>query len=284
MPELPEVETIRKKLDEVLSGLEISKINILKEKSFRGLPHEIINKKIKKINRRAKIVIFELDDQSYILVHLKMTGQLIFVDGDNRLGGGHPSADWVDSLPTKHTRVFLSFSNGSKLYFNDMRIFGWMKHVSNEQLDSEFSNYGPDINTDEASVNYLFDQFSRRRIPIKQAIMLNQIVAGVGNIYACDALNMAKISPFKESKTLTKNEVEILLKAMKHVIDKGIELGGATIDDYVNVEGFAGKYQSVIIAYGREGDPCYNCGEKIVKAKIGGRGTYYCEFCQIWES
>lgn len=280
MPELPEVETIKIKLKKLVIGKTIEQISVLRSKSFQGDTTFVEQSKVIDLTRRAKLIRFHLSNGYNFLVHLKMTGQLIFTDGDKRVGGGHPTADWVNSLPSKHTRIIFDLSDGAKLFFNDMRVFGWVKVMTNQEIEDEYKKYGKDIIDVSFTAKNLYDHFQRRSITVKQAIMMNSIVAGVGNIYACDALNLAKIDPKRKANSLDENEVLELLKASRAVIQRGIEMGGATIDDYVDVDGFSGKYQDVILAYGRVDQPCYNCGDKIVKTKIGGRGTYYCKTCQ----
>lgn len=281
MPELPEVETIRTKLGPLISGKLISQIEIFKEKSFHGDISQVEGQKVVSLKRRAKILQLELSNALSILVHLKMTGQLIYVDKKTRIGGGHPTADWVNELPSKHTRVIVSFSDGSTLFFNDMRIFGWLKVVDALGLQQEFKNFGPDINDPQLRVEALQKNISKRKIPIKQAMMMNTIVAGMGNIYICDALNLARISPMRPSYSLSRVEIEQLIKASREVIARGIQAGGATIHDYTDIDGFAGAYQDQVLVYGREGKNCKNCGQVIKKRQLGGRGTYYCPFCQV---
>lgn len=281
MPELPEVETVRRRLQEVLPGKKITSLQILDERSFQGQSRNLLNQEILEVSRRAKIIRIHLPQRQNLLTHLKMTGQLIFVDDGSRVGGGHPTADWIKELPTSHTRLIYELSGGAKLYFNDQRIFGWMKMMSDDEVRQEWAKYGPDINTPEANSKYLQQKLKNRSIPIKQAIMLNQIMAGLGNIYACDALNVAQISPFKPAQSLSLEELEKLLAAAKKVIAEGLKSGGATYDGkYVHVDGMSGSYQDLMRVYGREGEKCPQCGGKIVKAKIGGRGTWYCRECQ----
>ena len=210
-----------------------------------------------------------------------MSGQLIFDDGKRRVGGGHPTADWVQALPSKHTRVMFTFSDGSHLYFNDQRIFGWIRVANDEILEENFKDLAPDVIDSEVTAEYLYQKSQKRKMPIKQFIMDNTIVAGVGNIYACDALNLAKIAPTRPANELGKSEVGKLLKAMRTVVELGIEMGGATAHgEYVNVEGLAGKYQNVMRVYGKKGEACPNCGSEIQKIKLGGRGTFFCSNCQ----
>lgn len=281
MPELPEVETVRRRLQEILPGKKIKSIQVLREKSFRGQKKKLLGLEIKRISRKAKLIRFHFPQKLNLLTHLKMTGQLIFVDDKQRVGGGHPTADWVQDLPSSHTRIIYDFEDDARLYFNDMRVFGWMQVMTDEEVEKYYKKYGPDITDQELTVEYLVDKFSNRSIAIKQAIMINQIMAGLGNIYACDALNVAQIDPHRPARSLKRIEIEKLLAAARQVIAEGLETGGATYDGkYVHVDGLSGSYQDQMKVYGREGEKCYQCGGEIIKDKIGGRGTYYCSDCQ----
>ena len=281
MPELPEVETIKRRLQEVIPGKRINDVQVFKDKSFQGEPEALINRVIEKVTRRAKILNFHLDSGLHLLTHLKMTGQLMYVDDTRRVGGGHPTDDWVKELPSKHTRIQYSFDDGTHLFFNDQRIFGWMRVATPEEYAGMIEELGPDVNSDELTYEYLRDKLARRRQPIKVVIMDNTVMSGLGNIYACDTLNAARISPFRLANSLSPEEVERLLQTAKAIINLGIDLGGTTFDGkYVDIHGMAGGYQSHALTYGREGLPCYNCSSPIKKSKLGGRGTYYCEVCQ----
>lgn len=285
MPELPEVESIRRKLNLILPKRQIKLIEVLRDKSFLSFPAfggEILERNIVEVKRRAKILQIVLDGERDLLIHLKMTGQLIFVDqkGD-RFGGGHPSADWVNELPTRHTRVVFSFTDGSRLFFNDMRVFGWIRSPLKQDVDQEFVNYGPDINDSNLSVTYLMLQAKRRSIPIKQFIMDNAVICGVGNIYASEALFQTGINPLCPAREIKKEEMKNLLLAMQEIIARSTEMGGTTFDGkYVGIDGFAGGFQNELKVYGRVGEPCLQCGNLIKKIKQGGRGTFYCPKCQ----
>lgn len=282
MPELPEVETIVRKLKAVAVGRIIEQIEIFNPKTFHGDPQLLFEQEIIDVSRRAKIIEIMFNNDYVLLTHLKMTGQYLFQSQDDLIAGGHPTADWQEQLPGKHTRVQINFSDKSRLFFNDMRKFGWLKLVNVSDLPTIYSVLGPDIISPEVTVDYLWSKFQRRKMPIKQAIMLNEIICGVGNIYACDSLNLAKISPFRPANSLNRQEIEVLLSAMKLIINRAIEHGGTTFDGkYVDIEGKAGNYQTKVLTYGREGKSCYNCESTIMKAKLGGRGTYFCPNCQI---
>lgn len=300
MPELPEVETIARRLREVVVGKKVSKISVLRAKSFIGAPELLEGATITGISRRSKIIQFEFDRPEKMLVHLKMTGQLIYQDSQLRLGGGHPTADWVNELPSKYTRVILELADVSesrklsinpekteplenstaRLFFNDLRVFGWLKVADTAAIEKEFSALGPDIIDPVVTPVYFFEKLRRRAIPIKQALMDNAIVAGVGNIYANDALHLAGINPFRPANTLTAAEAEKVYTAALKVVSMGINMGGATIDEYRHVDGFAGQYQTVVRTYGKEGQPCLVCSTPIVRKKQGGRSTFFCPHCQ----
>lgn len=285
MPELPEVESIRRKLNQILPNRQIKSIEVRRDKSFLAFPttsEEILNNTIIEVKRRAKILQIVLSGQRDLLVHLKMTGQLIFVDKDGqRAGGGHPSADWVNELPGRHTRVIFYFNDGSRLFFNDMRVFGWIRSPLKKDVDQEFVNYGPDIDDPNLTVDYLLNAAKRRQIPIKQFIMDNPVICGVGNIYASESLFATSINPTKSAKEISKKEMTVLLKAMQKIIARSTQLGGTTFDGkYVGVDGFAGGFQKELKVYGRDGEPCLKCGASISKIKQGGRGTFFCPVCQ----
>lgn len=281
MPELPEVETIARRLRQVLPGKKIVEFTQLHPKSFEGETNQVLDTTIIAVTRKSKLLGFELDSGNVLMTHLKMTGQLLYTDGQKRIGGGHPSSDWVTQLPSSHTRLSFKFQDASQLFFNDQRLFGWMRVMTPNQVAQEYAKLGPDVIDIQFTVEYFTQQLSKRSIAIKTAIMTNQIVAGVGNIYACDALNLARIDPYRPAKSLAKSEIISLHQALLEIIGKGIELGGTTFDGkYVDIDGLAGGYQQVARVYGRQDLPCLHCKTPILKSKLAGRGTYYCRKCQ----
>lgn len=283
MPELPEVETIRRQLNEVLSGKKIKEVEILRETSFTGDKNKLIGLRIKRVERKAKIIEFIFEgEKDMVICHLKMTGQLIYCDGDKRVAGGHPTADWIKKLPSSHTRVIWKFADGSELFFNDMRVFGWMRIVDQDKYAKETRKKVPDVDEKEFDSEYLKKILSKSTRSVKLVILDQDKVGGMGNIYANDALFLAKIHPKRKANSITEKEVKLLCKAMKEVIEEGIKYGGSSASDekYVNVSGMGGKYQNHFKVYERAGKECLKCGAKILKSKIGGRGTYYCNICQ----
>lgn len=282
MPELPEVETIARRLQEIVVGKTFAGLDVYHPKSFTGQEQQVLGHVIQDVTRRAKYIRFQLDNDLSLVTHLKMTGQLIFIDpAGERVGGGHPTADWTRDLPSKHTRIAYTFADGSHLFFNDQRIFGWMRMMDQPAWQQVLSKLGPDINDPSLSASYLQSKLSRRSIPIKQALMTNEIVCGIGNIYASDILNKSQINPFTPSSKIPLEKLELILSNAQTIIARAIELGGTTFDGkYVGVDGMSGGYQDEALAYGRENQKCYNCGATIIKTKIAGRGTYYCPECQ----
>lgn len=282
MPELPEVETIARRLNTKLVRRKILAVSVLRSKSWSGESDLIIEKPIEKVSRKAKLLIIDFEQSpNSIIVHLKMTGQLIHVDrNQNKVGGGHPTADWVAELPGKHTRVVLQLDDATALYFNDLRVFGWMKVVSRVDKDKEFGRYGLDVIDPHVTTNWFHQRLQKKSQSIKQVIMDSSLIAGVGNIYACDGLHLAGISPTLPAKSLSIKHADKLLHALQSVINRGIELGGATIQNYKNVDGLAGSYQLERRVYARENEPCSVCGKPILRIKQGGRSTFHCPGCQ----
>lgn len=280
MPELPEVETIVRRLRGLVVGKIIARVTVFRPKSFIGDPVQLVGLPILDLTRRAKLIRFHLPNQQNILVHLKMTGQLIYIDDTTRVGGGHPTADWVRALPSAYTRVHIDFTDGAHLFFNDQRVFGWLRMFTDDEVAQELAKLGPDANDPDLTLPYFAHKITSRKLPIKPLIMDNSIIAGVGNIYACDALNLARLNPWRPGNSLTSEEVQSLFDSIRQVIARGIELKGATVQHFSHVDGFSGSYQLEARVYGRLGQNCYNCGMVIGKKKLAGRGTYYCAQCQ----
>ncbi len=291
MPELPEVESLRKNLAPVLLEKRIRDVHLLREKSFPNFAENkslLIGQQFIDVKRRAKILDLVLSNSQHLLIHLKMTGQLIFLDREGRrAGGGHPTADWLNDLPSKHTRVIFDLEDRkqkhSQLFFNDMRVFGWLRLKAQDQLSQEFVHYGLDVNDPNLNIKYLLEKAKNRHISIKQFIMDNQVLAGVGNIYASEALFRAKISPLRRASSLSKIEMTRLLLEMQQIIETAILSGGTTFDGhYVGIDGLAGSYQDQLLVYGQENAICPDCGRdfKIKRVKLGGRSSFYCERCQ----
>jgi len=283
MPELPEVETIKRQLNKLVVGRTIKGIEILREKSFSGDKEWLGAKRIVEVERKGKQLIVRFDvSERVLIIHLKMTGQLIFIEGLKRFAGGHPSPDWVAQLPNRHTRLVVTFNDGTVLYFNDMRVFGYVRLIDRSQAEELFSSKPPDVTDETFSSMYLQKILMASSRAVKVVLMDNTKIGGVGNIYANDALFGAKIDPRRKARSLKRQEVKALCVNLRRVIELGIRMGGATAVDhkYVNLDGMGGSYQDNFLVYSRDGQLCKVCNNKIIKFQLGGRGTYVCEKCQ----
>lgn len=292
MPELPEVETVRRDLSKYLVGASFQEVKIIDFKNVAPkatfLAKFLVGKEIAKVARRGKLLIIDLkDSDSHLLFHLKMTGQLIFLNQQEKIGGGHSLSDnsFVEAvggkLPNKYTRAYFIFNNNSRLFFNDLRKFGYIKLVDTKELDVIISNnYGPEPLEKEFNLNYLTIILKNRKRPVKGIILDQKLIAGLGNIYADEALFMAGILPWREAGSLKKSEIENLLLAIKEVIKKAIKARGTTFRNFVDGQGKKGNFSKLLQVYGRQNQACLKCASILLKKKVAGRGTHYCIHCQ----
>ena len=277
MPELPEVETIRRGLDQFIINKTIVKIDIFCAKSFRGAP---VFGRVKNIRRFGKALVIDLDTQNSLMIHLRMTGQLIY-DGKERYAAGHPSDNFTAQLPNKQTRVVIYFSDGI-LYFNDQRKFGFIKSVPTKEVknDSFISKLAKEPWSMTAEELYTKLQ-KRKNSPIKAAILDQTVICGLGNIYADETLFAIGIHPATKSGTLSREDCARLIEAAKVVMDRSISAGGSTMATYVKADGTKGDYlEGFAQVFHREGKPCLKCGTIIIKFRVAGRGTHICPHCQ----
>ncbi len=282
MPELPEVETIKLVLQRKIIGLTIKKIQILSAKSFIGNPNLAEGHKVLKIERFAKILGIELDSgqaRMTLLIHLKMTGQLIYED-NSRFVGGHPTEDMMGKMPNSHTRVIFSFSDGSHLYFNDQRRFGWVK-VTQGVILNEVKDLGPEPLEKDFTWQILKNNLLKHKsMPVKVALMDQSVVSGVGNIYSNEACFNAKIDPRTKVSNLSDLQFKSLYQGVQKALKEGIAHGGSTRAHFRDPEGHKGYFLDYAFVYGLDKHPCKVCGTEIKKVSLGGRGTYYCPQCQ----
>lgn len=304
MPELPEVETIRRGLNRFILNKKIINVKILCDKSFIGPKELIEGQEIIAIRRFGKALVFDFKNQVSMLVHLRMTGQLIYracgeESGKNYIemiqagdfktslyteksfAGGHPTDSFFSELPNKQTRVLFEIESGT-LYFNDQRKFGFCKIIeTDEVLQDEFikklAKEPWQISVEEFKKNLLH----HKNAEVKPTILDQTVIAGLGNIYADEALFLAKIHPERLVSTLTDHEIETLLESAKTVMQRSIDSGGSTMATYVKADGTRGDYlQKFAQVFRREGEPCNRCGTEIIKIKVAGRGTHLCPNCQ----
>jgi len=287
MPELPEVETVRSGLSRLIIGKAVSKEAHDTEKGFPNAPDDVrqflIGASITEIRRRAKVLMIDLSTGYSLLVHLKMTGQLVFV-GETRFGAGHPNDSLVNELPDRSTRVTLTFDDGSKLFFNDQRKFGWMKLMPTIEIPNIafMQKVGPEPLDANFTANDFIQRLARRpKTNIKAALLDQSVVAGIGNIYADESLWGAKIHPKRLVSSLSQDEMELLYIEMRSVMNLAVEKGGSSNHTYVNAEGKKGSYMDFARVFRREGIECPRCGTIIEKLRVAGRGTHICPFCQV---
>ncbi|MBI3887962.1 bifunctional DNA-formamidopyrimidine glycosylase/DNA-(apurinic or apyrimidinic site) lyase [Candidatus Microgenomates bacterium] len=279
MPELPEVQTVVNQLKEGLIGKTIIGLDIRLPKLFFGDQRKVINAKIVDVKRRAKMILIKLNNDSNIVVHLKMTGQLIYSDSQNVAAFPNPIPFAGTSLPGKTTHIILKLDKGA-LFFNDMRQFGWMKVLTDDEVIEVHEKHGPEPFGDDFTVEYLTKILASWGRPVKLLLLEQSKIAGIGNIYANEALWYAGISPMKRGREVTK--IKELYESIKKVLEMGLEYGGSSAADeaFVNAFGLPGKMQNHFMVYQKNGTPCPRCGKTITKSTIGGRGTFYCPECQ----
>jgi formamidopyrimidine-DNA glycosylase len=287
MPELPEVETIKRGLEKNIVGkiivdfdcnwqkmlnLFLSKFKVL----VKGL-------KILAVRRRAKMVIIDLSKDWHFLIHLKMTGQLVYAGKIKCVVGGHPIEAGYQCLPNKFTHATIGFTDKSHLYFNDIRKFGWIRLFSTAQLSKELENMklGAEPLSSEFTVKYLKTWIQKRpNNQIKKFLMDSSVVVGVGNIYSDEVCFYAKVKPTRKVKDLTAKEIGLIYKGIRSILQASIKAQGTTFRDFRNADGEAGGYSKYLEVYGKYGETCLICGGKIERIKMGGRSSSYCPKCQ----
>jgi formamidopyrimidine-DNA glycosylase len=281
MPELPEVETMRIQLGKFLTGHKIVSVEVKNRKTFQGDEKKVIGGKVEATRRFGKVSVIDLTNGYSILTHVKLTGQYIY-RGPNLKNPGKLSAKVTGGVPGPHTLVIFNLDHGGKLYYNDVRRFGWIRIEKTEDVENEkfIKKLGP-----EPFKDLTFDVFktvlSKSGRPIKIILMDQEKMGGVGNIYATDALWLAKVNPKTPAKTLDEKPVKTLYEAVLTVLKAGMKYGGASELAFVTPDGAEGEYQNHTLAYGHDGEPCERCHKATFqKYFLGGRGTYVCPVCQ----
>jgi formamidopyrimidine-DNA glycosylase len=286
VPELPEVETVRRGLSKLIIGKTILSEVHDTDKGFPNAATDvksfIIGAKVIDVRRRAKVLMIDLSTDYTLLIHLKMTGQLVYV-GDTRFGAGHPNDSLVNALPDKSTRVTVQFDDSSTLFFNDQRKFGWMRLLPTIEIPniSFMQKVGPEPLSTEFTAHDFIQRLARRpKTNIKAAILDQSVVAGIGNIYADESLWGAKINPTRLVSSLSEAEMTLLYTEVRAVMNLSIDKGGSSNSTYVNAEGKRGSYMNFARVFRREGLACPRCGATIEKLRVAGRGTHICPVCQ----
>ncbi len=277
MPELPEVETIKRGLSKFIIKKKLTKTTILCAKSFVGTP---VTGTVKAIRRFGKALIIDLDNGKSLMIHLRMTGQLIY-DGKERFAAGHPSDNFIDELPNKQTRVVLEFDY-EPLFFNDQRKFGFIKVIDTNKVEQDTFIKKLAKEPWQMTPEEFYEKLQKHKnSPIKAVILDQTIICGLGNIYADESLFMSGIHPATKAGALTKKEASTLLDMAAKAMDTAIDSGGSTMKDYVKADGTKGDYLDKFAQiFNRTGKPCLVCDTKIEKIRVAGRGTHICPNCQ----
>lgn len=286
MPELPEVETVRRGLtDLIVGGVIVGEVHDT-AKGFPNAPQDVatflLGATVTDVRRRAKVLMVDLSTNYTLVIHLKMTGQLVF-RGEKTFGAGHPNDSLVGQLPDKSTRVTLEFSDGSRLFFNDQRKFGWMRLLPTVEVQN--IDFMKRVGPEPLEADFTSDEFAARfkrraRTVIKAALLDQSVIAGIGNIYADESLWGAKIHPQRLVGSVTPDEFKLLYQEVREVMNLAIEKGGSTDRNYLNAKGERGKYLDFARVFRREGQTCPRCGTEVVKLRVAGRGTHICPNCQ----
>ncbi len=271
VPELPEVETIRRQLAPHLEGRTLAEVELLDDRWTRpqdrlAVAEELRGRRVQRLGRSGKYLVWELSGERFLLVHLRMTGTLLF-----------------DPVPEPvHTRARFTLDDGHRLLYVDARRFG-TGHIARSALERDAylgERLGVEPMTPAFTTEYLRNAARGRTAPVKAFVLDQRRIAGVGNIYADEALFRAGIHPLRAAGALNRSQIEALREAIEAALRDGIAAKGATIDDFRHVDGAYGSFQDRFLVHRRAGQPCLTCGTTIRKLVVGGRGTYVCERCQ----
>ncbi|MGL4820750.1 MAG: bifunctional DNA-formamidopyrimidine glycosylase/DNA-(apurinic or apyrimidinic site) lyase [Bacilli bacterium] len=273
MPELPEVEAVRRTVEPLIAGRTIADLDctylpmIRQPNDLRVWKEQLKGQTVTHVERRAKFLIITTTDW-HVIIHLRMEGKVRVYD---------------ESTPRdKHTHLVIMFTDCGELHYHDVRKFGTFDLVARGALDDfpSIAALAPEAHADTLTVEWLAKKMSKTTRPIKNVLLDQTVVSGLGNIYVDEVLWHSKISPYTVANSLTIRQIEALHLAMREVISAAVDQGGTTIRSYLNAQGKAGTYQQALVAYGRKGEACLRCGEAIEKGKLSGRGTHYCPICQ----
>jgi len=293
MPELPEVETVRRGLERLVVGRTVAELTVLEPKCFRlaegtSVKQHLLGATVVSVSRRGKVLQLGLTGSHSLVGHLKMTGQLVVVgpvaddESLTRWGGGHPTDSLIDHLPDRSTRVVFQFDNGSRLFFNDQRKFGWLLLMPTSQVGQIelLAKMGPEPLEGEPWPEFLSRVRRHQATSIKAALLNQTVVAGIGNIYADEACWAARVHPATKVGRLNDRQLRALLGGATEAMRAALAVGGSTDRTYVNAEGKRGAYLDFAKVFRKDGQPCPRCGATIIKLKVAGRGTHLCPRCQ----
>lgn len=287
MPELPEVETVRRGLEPVLTGHRITQAEIRRPDLRWPFPENMAarlqGQRIAQLRRRSKYILADLDGGETLLIHLGMSGRILIHAPD---GAVADTAEYVHAhpAPEKHDHVVLDLETGARVVFNDPRRFGAMDLLTTATADQHklLASIGPEPLGNLFDATHLKTAFEWRRSPVKTALLDQKIVAGLGNIYVCESLHRARIAPTRLAGELRADEIDRLVPIIRDVLAEAIEAGGSSLKDFRQTDGDLGYFQHSFRAYGRENQPCPNgdCAGEIARITQSGRSTFYCPQCQ----
>lgn len=285
MPELPEVETIRRGLIPHIVGIPITAVDVRLPKIVRpdaaSFSAGLLGQRLTDLTRRGKLLIASTSaPDCFLLVHLKMTGQLIYRKTHEHVAGGHPWPPVDGELPNKYSHLILRFEDGGTLYFNDQRQFGFARLASAAEVTWEKAKYGIEPLTPDFTLSRFAPIFRQQSAPLKALLLDQSRISGLGNIYVDEACFHAGVRPTRTVASITLAEQKRLFHAIDRVIAAAVVARGTTMHDYRDADGNYGNYADQLMVYGRGGQPCRRCGTIITKIKIAGRGTHFCTQCQ----
>lgn len=288
MPELPEVETIRSDLAKKIVGRKITDFLLLSPKTLKNIDEAdfkklIIGSQIRKVKRRAKIIILDLNNDNNLIFHMKMTGHLLLEPSRFKV-----KKDGTWSIKEKelkdpfnqYIRAIFWLDNDIIMAFSDLRKFGYIKLIKDELIEDLLGDYGPEPFSKGFNHKYLKDLSSKRKISIKKLLMDQSLIAGIGNIYADEILFASKIHPEKAANKITDKEIGLIIENTKIILTKAIKMRGTSSSDYRDTSGKKGNYEKELLVYRRSNQPCRICQSKIERIVVGGRGTHFCPNCQ----
>jgi len=289
VPELPEVETVCRQLDPELAGVEIEALDVLDERWCRPVPPAeleaaVTGATIEGLGRRGKYLLLRLDGDRTLVMHLRMTGNLVLVEGESKLdpSEGRRLYEGERSVSERHLRTRFLLADGRELWFTDPRRFGEAFLVEGDAaLAARFEKLGVEPLSEEFTAEHLGEMAAGRSAPLKSFLLDQSRLAGVGNIYADEALFRARLHPLSPAGSMRPDHLQALRDAVVVALEVGIDGGGASIDDYRDGRGEKGTMQDEFLVHTREGEPCPECGTSIVRIVVSGRSTYYCPSCQV---
>ncbi|HET7417716.1 MAG TPA: bifunctional DNA-formamidopyrimidine glycosylase/DNA-(apurinic or apyrimidinic site) lyase [Solirubrobacterales bacterium] len=288
MPELPEVETVVRQLEPEVEGHRIERLEVLDPRWSRpvppqGLAREVDGSAIAGLGRRGKYILMHLDRERTLVMHLRMTGNLILREGDEVLdpSEGRRLYESERSTEERHLRARFVLDDGRELWFTDPRRFGEAFLIEDARLDERFAKLGVEPFSAEFTPEALGEMASGRTAPLKSFLLDQKGIAGVGNIYADEALFRAELHPLSPAGSMKPAHLEALRDAVVAALEAGINAGGSSIDDYRDARGEKGSMQNEFLVHTREGEECPRCGGTIVRIVVGGRSTYFCPSCQV---